>query len=513
MFKKYEKLIAFFVGGLLAVSFAYFGYTLNRSDNFGYQSSDGLEINNVGYEDFNNSTTTTLLADQTFIGSATDVADYSAISIQVFSDVASAEDGLMVQYSFDRITWHPGETYTVNASTTKFFTPPVQGKFMRVLYTNSGTDQTVFHLHTMIKKSSMKWSSHNIDESIAEEDDAELVKAVLTGEDPNGIFTNVKTDLQGTLRTSLRDGETGRRAEVESLGSLKTIQPTRLVGTTFSNGNKDTNFWTETASGSGSVVQSGEIVLSTGTTSDSFVSYETVRKARKVTGTTNQFRAVARNRETPTADCIRRIGPYDSNNGFFMQFNGESFDVGSRKNGIDIVVTNGSFNGNAGTTINFGGGTDFTRIIIEYTALSAKFFINGILIHTISATSTSLTNTLNLPVKMEVINENGNTINNSYEILFATILRLGDIETESEYKFINTNTTTICKYNSGRLKRILNVDNAGSVTIYDNTAASGDVIATIDSAKALGTLDFDIPFSDGLTVVTSGNSKIVVVYE
>jgi len=128
-------------------------------------------------------------------------------------------------------------------------------------------------------------------------------------------------------------------------------------------------------------------------------------------------------------------------------------------------------------------------------------------------TTASLTNSLNLPASMEIINENGNTDNNSYEILFATILRLGELDTEANNIFINTNTTTICKYNAGRLKRIVNCDNAGSVSIYDNTVASGTIIATIDTAKALGTLDFDVPFSNGLTVVTSGGAEVVIIYE
>jgi hypothetical protein len=59
----------------------------------------------------------------------------------------------------------------------------------------------------------------------------------------------------------------------------------------------------------------------------------------------------------------------------------------------------------------------------------------------------------------------------------------------------------------------VNVDNAGSVTVYDNTAASGTVLATIDTGKALGTLDFDVAFGTGLTVVTASGAKVVVVYE
>lgn len=32
-------------------------------------------------------------------------------------------------------------------------------------------------------------------------------------------------------------------------------------------------------------------------------------------------------------------------------------------------------------------------------------------------------------------------------------------------------------------------------------------------AKALGTLDFNVPFSTGLTIVVAGGAKIVVIYE
>jgi len=59
----------------------------------------------------------------------------------------------------------------------------------------------------------------------------------------------------------------------------------------------------------------------------------------------------------------------------------------------------------------------------------------------------------------------------------------------------------------------VNLDNAGTVTVYDNTAASGKQIAVIDTAKALGDLSFNAPFSNGLTVVTAGGAKITVVYE
>ena len=460
-----------------------------------------------------NSTMTLLKADETFTGVWQDTIDYGNISIGIKTDVDSATDGLIIQWSADGSTVQDIDKFTITGNVGKTFTFGPARRYVRVVYTNGSTDQTVFDLETALRRVYVKPSSHRIQDSIVAEDDAELNKSVLTGEDPNGVFKNVGVQISGALRNSIEDGQTGRRAEVEPLGALKTQTPVRLVGTTFSNGTKDPNFWTETVTGSGSVTQSGEIILATGTTADSTAKYQTVRKARKITGTTNQFRAVARNVETPAADCIRRIGAYDDNNGFFFQFNGATFQVGSRKNGVDTLVSNGSFNGNGGATIDFGGGTEFTRVIIDYTALSAKFFIDGTLIHTIMPTTASLTNTLNLPATAEIINENGNTTDNSYEILFATILRLGELTTNATSEYIGTNTTTVLKYNAGTLQRIVNLDNAGTVTIYDNTVASGTVIATIDTTKALGTLEFNAPFSNGLTVVTSLGAKISVIYE
>jgi len=72
----------------------------------------------------------------------------------------------------------------------------------------------------------------------------------------------------------------------------------------------------------------------------------------------------------------------------------------------------------------------------------------------------------------------------------------------------------VIKYGAGTLHTIVNNDNSGSVIVYDNTAGSGTIIASIDLAKVLGTLTFNAPFSNGLTIVTTGaGAKITVTYE
>lgn len=480
-----------------------------------------LLVNLEGHLCSDNTTTTPLGIDGVFTGDWQDTLDYGTISINVNSDQNSATDGLDVQWSIDGVTVDDHDYFSILANNPKTFTFGPANRYVRIVYTNGGVAQTSFNLQTLLRRVYVKPSSHRIQDAIIGQDDAELIKAVLTGINQDGEFVNIQSSYANSLKSTLYDGETGRRSEIEPLGALKVEMPIRLVGTTFANGTKDPNFWTETVTGTGSITQAGDITLATGTTADSTAKYSTVDKARKVTGTTNQFRAVARNVTAPQADNVRRIGAYDSNNGFFLQFDGTTFGVGSRKSGTDTIVENGSFNGNGGATIDFGSGLDFTRVVIDYTALSARFFINGTLIHTISASTTSLTNTLNLPATIENFNENGNTTDNSYEVLFATILRLGEISTGSKSYFQSGTTAgVVLKYNAGIVSGLVisGVANNSVITLYDNTAASGTVLWS-SGAMPANTTPFDIdtkslPFNNGLTLtITGASSNILVVYE
>ena len=309
----------------------------------------------------------------------------------------------------------------------------------------------------------------------------------------------------------LRDGFTSTAAKVDGLGNLKIVEQARLIGTAFSGTVKDTNFWTETVTGSGAVAQAGEITLTTGVTANSTAKYVTVRKARKVTGAANQFRMVGRLTTDPQANNLRRAGAYDANNGFFFQVDGTTFGVGVRKGGADTIVNSGSFNGNMGASVTLT--TTFGRFFIEYDHLSVKFFMNDVLLHTITATTTALTNTLDLNITMENNNSGGNTTDNAFELLFAAIVRLGKLETNTQCYYAGTNATTVLKYGAGQLIRITVTDNTGTLIAYDNTAGSGNILGNIDASKTTGTLEFDCPFNNGLTIVTAGTPKMTVVYE
>jgi hypothetical protein len=156
-----------------------------------------------GICDSSNSTTTPLAANAQFTGTSIDTLEFATISIVVRTDEVSALDGLQVQYSSDDVNWHDGEKYNILANVTKFFTPTLQARYMRVLYKNGPKPQTSFHLHVTLRRTPIKWSSHNIADEIKPEDDATLTRAVQTALKPDGTFDNVALTDQGALFVSL----------------------------------------------------------------------------------------------------------------------------------------------------------------------------------------------------------------------------------------------------------------------------------------------------------------------
>jgi len=89
---------------------------------------------------------------------------------------------------------------------------------------------------------------------------------------------------------------------------------------------------------------------------------------------------------------------------------------------------------------------------------------------------------------------------------------LGTIAQSWPATIITSNTTTVVKSGAGFLHAIVVTKAGGSantITVYDNTAGSGTVLASIN-ANVQGTYLFDRAFSTGLTVVTASGSAPTV---
>lgn len=82
----------------------------------------------------------------------------------------------------------------------------------------------------------------------------------------------------------------------------------------------------------------------------------------------------------------------------------------------------------------------------------------------------------------------------------------------SHWQRISTNTTTTLKSGAGFLRRIIK-SGAAMVTIYDSTTGSGTIIQALSSTSVQTTITYDIPFTTGLTIVTTNGPDIVVVWD
>jgi len=167
-----------------------------------------VSIANNGIVDSNNSTNTPLVIDEPFIGMATEINDYGIIYITTKSDVASATNGLSIQQSSDGTNWDHTDEYTINANSGKTFSVQAGASYFRIVYTNGSIAQSFFRLQVILKKGNGKPSSHRVQDDIANDDDAELVKAVLSAKfNGSNILGNIAATKSGNLKTT--DAESG----------------------------------------------------------------------------------------------------------------------------------------------------------------------------------------------------------------------------------------------------------------------------------------------------------------
>lgn len=104
-----------------------------------------------------NSTSTLLLATDTFVGTYEDISQYSSVSVWLYSNVASATDGLLIDLSYT-IGTGLTKTFTIAASTKREFIFPVTARYFRLRYTNGAVDQGVFQIQVVYHRATVNTS-------------------------------------------------------------------------------------------------------------------------------------------------------------------------------------------------------------------------------------------------------------------------------------------------------------------------------------------------------------------
>lgn len=159
---------------------------------------------NNGLLDTGNSSSVILGIAGVFTGEWLDTLNHNTVSIGIVADQNSATIGLDVQWSADGVSETQDDTFSIFANKGKTYTFSPANRYLRVVYTNGAVAQTSFSLQTILKKGGFKASSHRLEDALVDDDDAEVVKAVLTAKDLSGAYDNIG-QFRGALNVHQSD--------------------------------------------------------------------------------------------------------------------------------------------------------------------------------------------------------------------------------------------------------------------------------------------------------------------
>lgn len=179
------------------------GWVTNKASDTGASLTSTI-LSDVGEIISSNSTIISLGANGVFTGPAFEVLKYSVINVGVFSNVASATNGVKVEFSPDGTNWDHSHSTTYTAATGVGYIFNVEYRFARVVYTNGATAQASFRLQTIGKVNFVKSSLYTIAQSVTGNMFAELGKSVIIGETTGGGggYVAVKVNPSGALRVN-----------------------------------------------------------------------------------------------------------------------------------------------------------------------------------------------------------------------------------------------------------------------------------------------------------------------
>lgn len=189
-----------------------------------------------------NSTTTPLAGGATFTGTAIDTFGYSSISVLVASDVASATNGMQIQYSGDGVNWDEAtvDTYTPGSAPNvgQCYGGGIRARYARIVYTNGASAQAAFRLSTILRSDSASGDRVDLESTLGLNSHAMLTKSLITGKTTagGGAYVDVKVtpsgalaaDVTGTVAVSSSALPTGastlaeQQSQTTALGTLNT---------------------------------------------------------------------------------------------------------------------------------------------------------------------------------------------------------------------------------------------------------------------------------------------------
>lgn len=356
--------------------------------------------------------------------------------------------------------------------------------------------------------------------------------------DTDGIIkNNGKTQLIDELGVAYgvkhTDNEPHNRSKIfdswgDEIGStmideLMVSEKNRICGGVFNGTTPDTNFYTTALSANATATISNSVLdLATTTDSNSSVLVYTNSLGRYIGGNMNHLRGIFRVGDTGVANNTRRIGCTslsDLADSFYFQLSGTTFSIVANTTGLSqIKIDNGSFNGDA-TTYQI---TDtFHTWEILFTNKRIQFYIDKVLVHTLTETTSPICGTRHLRPFIQNFNTGVGSVTHIYTQVLS-LFSWGNIKTQPKNHYHEGTTTGILLKNGvGSIHSIIvsGVTNNAVVDVYDGTSTAGTKIWS-SGTMSNQTVPFVIPFNSGsqfntglLIVKTGANCNTMTNYE
>jgi hypothetical protein len=342
---------------------------------------------------------------------------------------------------------------------------------------------------------------------------------------PIGTAPLVYSDPGGDVQIVALQDEFGFKSEFSPMRDLKVAQPYRVVGTSFG-ASIDTVFWTAVTSGAGSAsgVAAAIATISSGTANSGYGKLSSTRSGRFLFAHPLMWRGAIRLTAVTVAENTRRWGAFSVStvtpqNGFYFSVSATGvLSVNNASGGTPSSIDSGSFNGDV---TSYTLDTNVHAYEIVYYTMGAWFYIDDVLIHKITPTTSVLAQSLSVPINIISFNSASGTTSGTIECWNSVIIRMGREETMPiSYYQSGTTAGVVLKIGAGQLHsvNVSGVVNNSAITLYDNTAASGTVLwssGTMGAQTTPFSIDLhQVHFSTGLTLlIAAANSIVTIAYE
>ena len=272
-----------------------------------------------------NSSNSNLASSATFTGTWENVTNYSDINVMTY---ITQNATLLIEFSTDGSTVHRALSFVITANTGTPHKAARIAKYVRVKLTNNGVSTATVALQTILGTQSKSHLTTNLSAEITDYSDAELVRAVLVGETPDGDYHNINLgdneglslDLTKTAFGALNVAQLCPYINISAFkGTPERITETYTSGTGSFAGYIDNNPGREFKVSCGTSVGGYGVIRS-----------KKVMSYRPGIGSLGRFTARF---TTPVANSIQRAGLFNIGNELTFGYNGTQFGILYRTGG------------------------------------------------------------------------------------------------------------------------------------------------------------------------------------